>query len=275
MIIILALKHGAKGLASSSCILIGIIIGYIICAILGMALPTTAVTADGVEYTKAWVLNWDKVAQASWFAIPEIMPVKPVFDLRAILPVMIMFIVTAVETVGDISGCIEGGMGREATDSELAGGVMCDGLGSTFSEYLFQPECGTCRYDKNCQPFCFILRRCLFNSLRSVSEVGGAYIHYASVRPWRRCGYYVFIDCYEWYSARYKGAADSQKYDHRIGGAGAWLRYRRKQRGAFRTSEFCSSHFRWFRNRTGDFCSNYSECGASERGSVKLIRGER
>lgn len=133
MIIILALKHGAKGLASSSCILIGIIVGYIICAVLGMILPTTAVTADGVEYTKAWVLNWDKVAQASWVAIPEILPVKPVFDLRAILPVMIMFIVTAVETVGDISGCIEGGMGREATDSELAGGVMCDGIGSTFA----------------------------------------------------------------------------------------------------------------------------------------------
>ena len=107
--------------------------GYIIAAIMGLVLPTTAVNADGVEYTKAWVLNWDKVAQASWFAIPEIMPVKPVFDLRAILPVMIMFIVTAVETVGDISGCIEGGMGREATDSELAGGVMCDGLGSTFA----------------------------------------------------------------------------------------------------------------------------------------------
>ncbi len=133
MIIILALKHGSKGLASSSCILIGIIVGYIICAVLGMILPTTAVTADGVEYTKAWVLNWDKVAQASWVAIPEILPVKPVFDLRAILPVMIMFIVTAVETVGDISGCIEGGMGREATDSELAGGVMCDGIGSTFA----------------------------------------------------------------------------------------------------------------------------------------------
>ena len=61
------------------------------------------------------------------------MPVKPVFDLRAILPVMIMFIVTAVETVGDISGVMEGGMGREATDQELAGGVMCDGLGSSFA----------------------------------------------------------------------------------------------------------------------------------------------
>ena len=76
-----------------------------------------------MEFTKAWVLNWDKVAQASWFAIPKLMPVKPVFDLRAILPVLVMFIVTAVETVGDISGVMEGGMGREATDKELSGGV--------------------------------------------------------------------------------------------------------------------------------------------------------
>lgn len=133
MIVILALKHGTKGLTSSSCILFGIIFGYILCAVLGMILPTTAVNAEGVEYTKAWVLNWDKVAQASWFAVPKLMPVKPVFDMRAIIPVMIMFIVTAVETVGDISGCIEGGMEREATDSELSGGVMCDGVGSAFA----------------------------------------------------------------------------------------------------------------------------------------------
>lgn len=133
MIIILAFKHGAKGLASSSCILIGIICGYIICAIMGACLDTTAVGADGVEYTKAWVLNWSKVAEASWFAVPKFMPVKPIFDARAIIPVGIMFIVTAVETVGDISGCIEGGMGREATDKELSGGVMCDGVGSSFA----------------------------------------------------------------------------------------------------------------------------------------------
>ena len=61
------------------------------------------------------------------------MPVKPVFDLRAILPVLVMFIVTAVETVGDISGVMEGGMGREATDKELAGAVICDGVGSALA----------------------------------------------------------------------------------------------------------------------------------------------
>ena len=79
------------------------------------------------------VLNWDKVASANWFEIPKLMPVKPVFDMRAIAPVMIMFIVTAVETVGDISGVIMGGMDREATEEELSGGVMCDGLGSTIA----------------------------------------------------------------------------------------------------------------------------------------------
>ena len=86
-----------------------------------------------MEATKAWVLNWDKVAQAKWFAVPALMPVKWVFDARAIVPILIMFIVTAVETVGDISGITEGGLGREATDKELSGGVMCDGLGSSFA----------------------------------------------------------------------------------------------------------------------------------------------
>ena len=100
---------------------------------MGLILPTTAVTADGVEYTKAWVLNWSKVANASWFEIPNLMPVKPIFDIRAIAPVLIMFVVTAVETVGDISGVMEGGLGREATDKELSGGVICDGLGSSFA----------------------------------------------------------------------------------------------------------------------------------------------
>lgn len=41
-------------MASASSILIGIVAGYIIAAIMGLVLPTTAVNADGVEYTKAW-----------------------------------------------------------------------------------------------------------------------------------------------------------------------------------------------------------------------------
>lgn len=138
--VILAVKHGTKGFLSSSAILVGIIAGYIAAVIMGMLLPHTAIAevvteagVETVEYTKSWVLDWSKVAGASWFAIPSLMPVPLVFDLRAILPVMIMFVVTAVETVGDISGVTIGGMSREATDKELAGGVICDGVGSSFA----------------------------------------------------------------------------------------------------------------------------------------------
>ncbi len=133
LVVILFFKHWTNGYLSSSSILIGIIVGYIAAFIMGFVLPHTAVTADGVEYTKSWVLNWNKVASAAWFDIPEFLPIKPVFDMRAIAPVLVMFIVTAVETVGDISGVIEGGMNREATAKELSGGVMCDGIGSSLA----------------------------------------------------------------------------------------------------------------------------------------------
>ena len=44
-----------------------------------------------------------------------------------------MFIVSAIETVGDTSGITEGGLGREATDRELSGSIICDGLGSSLA----------------------------------------------------------------------------------------------------------------------------------------------
>lgn len=138
LITIIVLKHCTKGITSFSSILIGIIVGYIVAGIMGMVLTTTfehvdATTSEVSVVTKAWVLNWSRVADASWFSVPKLFPVKPVFDLRAILPITIMFIVTTVETIGDISGITEGGFSREATNKELSGGVMCDGLGSSFA----------------------------------------------------------------------------------------------------------------------------------------------
>ena len=38
------------------------------------------------------------------------------------------------------SGCIEGGMNREATDKELSGGIICDGLGSTSGATSAMPQ---------------------------------------------------------------------------------------------------------------------------------------
>ena len=132
LVFIIVLKHFAKGIWSAASILFGIIFGYILCAILALFLDTTYVV-EGQTMVHSWVLQWDRVASAAWFSLPKIMPVKLVFDARAIIPIMIMFIVTAVETVGDLSGITEGGLGREATDKELSGGVACDGIGSSFA----------------------------------------------------------------------------------------------------------------------------------------------
>ena len=46
---------------------------------------------------------------------------------------LIMFVVTAVETVGDTAGVVKGGLNRDATDKELSGAVVCDGVGSSIA----------------------------------------------------------------------------------------------------------------------------------------------
>lgn len=138
--VIIVIKHNTKGIVSAASVLISIIVGYIIVVIMERILPTTIniTNPDGTvqNVMKSWVLQWDKIDKASIISIPKILPVKLVFDVRAIFPMLIMFIVTTVETIGDISGITEGGLGREASDSELSGGVMCDGLGSSFAAVL-------------------------------------------------------------------------------------------------------------------------------------------
>ncbi len=134
--VIILLKHFTHGVTSAAAILFGIITGYILCVILALILPTTYTNADGVEATCSWVIQWSKVTEAAWFSFPKIMPVGYVFDMRAIIPILIMFVVTTVETVGDLSGIAEGGLNREASDKELSGGVMCDGLGSSIASFF-------------------------------------------------------------------------------------------------------------------------------------------
>ena len=139
MIAILIFKHAFKGFPSIASVLLGILVGYAVSLLMGFILPNTfeyvVKNAEGVEEVKtatyAFVTQWSKVADAKWFALPSILPVKPVFRIDAIIPMCIMFIVTAVETIGDTTGVVEGGLNREATDRELSGSVVCDGFGSS------------------------------------------------------------------------------------------------------------------------------------------------
>jgi NCS2 family nucleobase:cation symporter-2 len=75
-------------------------------------------------------VNFSGVSKAAWFALPE--PFKYGFDinLTVIIAMCLMSIVSAIETVGDISGIAKGGANREATDKELQGGTYADGIGT-------------------------------------------------------------------------------------------------------------------------------------------------
>jgi uracil-xanthine permease len=140
LIVIVIFRHSKSPFLRATSIIIGIIAGYIAAAIMGIFLDKTisVVAADGttVESMKAWVLQTNKIGAAKWFSIPKLMPVKFVFSGKAIFPMIIMFLVTTVETIGDVSGITQGGLDREATDKELSGSVMCDGLGSTFATFF-------------------------------------------------------------------------------------------------------------------------------------------
>ena len=132
---ILVFKHGFKGFPSIASVLIGIVIGYVVSLLMGFVLPRE-ITIGEATVIPAYITKWEQVGAAKWFALP--LPPKEIFTnirfrLDAIIPMCIMFIVTAVETIGDTSGVVEGGLNRAPTDKELSGSVVCDGFGSSIA----------------------------------------------------------------------------------------------------------------------------------------------
>ena len=83
LIAILIFKHGFKGFPSVASILLGILVGYGVSFLMGLFLPHTVVI-DGAEVTAAYITQWQQVRDAAWFAFPELLPVKPQFNIGAI-----------------------------------------------------------------------------------------------------------------------------------------------------------------------------------------------
>ena len=110
----LGCKFYTRGLTSSAAVLIGLVAGYVV------GIATGAV-------------NFGGIGKAAWFAIPTPFKYGIEFNMTAIIGMCLISIVSAIETVGDISGIAKGGAGREATDKELAGGTYADGIGSAIA----------------------------------------------------------------------------------------------------------------------------------------------
>ncbi|MGL5963540.1 MAG: uracil-xanthine permease family protein [Fusobacteriaceae bacterium] len=104
-------KQFTKGIWSTGSIFIGTIVGFVVAVFMGK-------------------IDMSSLASAEYFTRPKPFLFGFSFHLDAILAMSMMYIVSAVETMGDMAGVTMGGAGRETTDCELSGGIMADGLGS-------------------------------------------------------------------------------------------------------------------------------------------------
>lgn len=114
VVVTVAVKFSLRGFTASAAPLLGLVAGYLVALVFGM-------------------VDFGRVAGADWFALP--VPFKLGFEINAaaVIGMCLMAIVSAIETVGDISGITKGGAGREATDKEIAGGTLADGAGTAIA----------------------------------------------------------------------------------------------------------------------------------------------
>jgi NCS2 family nucleobase:cation symporter-2 len=111
IIVTLLLKFFTRGMLSIAAVLIGIIAGYIVAYFNGM-------------------VDFGNISKAASLALPNPFHFGVEFTAAAIIGFCAMSFVSAVETVGDVSGITKGGANREATDKEIEGATYADGLGS-------------------------------------------------------------------------------------------------------------------------------------------------
>ena len=113
----IGLTHFGKGLTKLSSVLIAMLCGYALSLGFGM-----------VDFTS--------VRNAAWFSLIRPLHFGIKFDFAAIISIVIIFIVTSIEAIGDMTSTTVGGMDRNPTERELEGGIAGFGLANIFGAFL-------------------------------------------------------------------------------------------------------------------------------------------
>lgn len=101
-----------KGVLRLGSLLFGMLVGYALSFALGM-------------------VNFGGLGDASWVALPKVLPFGIEFQPDALVSLGAVFIIAAVEMIGDFSAVANGALGREARLGEIRGGILCEGIAST------------------------------------------------------------------------------------------------------------------------------------------------
>ncbi|MGP9764933.1 uracil-xanthine permease family protein [Halomonas sp. AOP13-D3-9] len=112
--ITIAVHQYGRGFIKASSILFGLMAGYLVAIALGK-----------VDFTS--------LSNAAWFALPKPLEYGMTFSGTAIVGMTLIMFVVGLETIGNISAITTTGAGRPAKDRELSGGVMADGVATSFA----------------------------------------------------------------------------------------------------------------------------------------------
>lgn len=110
LVITLLLNNYGKGMISSASILIGIVVGYLVCIPLGL-------------------VDFNPVKEASWLSFPKILEFGVTFDAKAVMAFIPAYFVATIGTVGCLKAIGETS-NIDIGDKRVAAGVLSDGVGS-------------------------------------------------------------------------------------------------------------------------------------------------
>ena len=113
LIVSLFFNQFFDGAMRAASILAGLAVGYVVAIPLGM-----------VDFTPVY--------EAGWVALPSFMPHGFEINITAILTLLFIYIIVAVETIGDVNGITQAA-DRNPTDEEVKGGLIADGVLSAFA----------------------------------------------------------------------------------------------------------------------------------------------
>ncbi len=117
LIVVTVLNHFGKGFFKLASILLGMIAGYLFSIPFGM-------------------VNFDSVAQAGVLQLPQLMHFGIEFEVSSCVALGILFVVNAIQAIGDFSATTSGGLNREPSTSELQGAISGYGISNIAGAFL-------------------------------------------------------------------------------------------------------------------------------------------
>lgn len=115
--IVLFFNYFTKGICKLASILTGMMLGYLAALAMGM-------------------VSFQDVGQAGWFQFTLPMHFGMKFEITSIISMIIMYVVSSVEAIGDFTSTAGGGLDREPTEREMCGGIIGNGAASILGSFL-------------------------------------------------------------------------------------------------------------------------------------------